>query len=125
MVNLSEVEKTWRSYDGSGNNLIDPRQGKANELLPRAASADYDPMTDVAVRGPLNPSPRLISNNICQGAVLSVQLLLIWVGYGDSLLTMRLILQRLRLKLLSRHWTCRLRMEVLMNLFPRLLELIV
>jgi hypothetical protein len=58
---------TWRTYDGSGNNLIDPRQGKSEELLPRKSPADYDPVTDVAVRGPLNPSPRLISNEICQG----------------------------------------------------------
>jgi len=56
----------WRTLDGTGNNLIRPQRGSAEELLLRKSSADYG-VGDVAVRGTLNPNPRVVSNSICKG----------------------------------------------------------
>lgn len=56
-----------RSFDGSANNLIDPSRGKNNIKLLRKAEASYDSEEKIALRGASNPSPRLISNEICKG----------------------------------------------------------
>lgn len=64
------LSQTFRSYDGSANNVYHPRWGKAHENQVRDSPADYDPNTETAVRGASNPNPRIISNSICQGTSL-------------------------------------------------------
>jgi hypothetical protein len=67
IFNIYDLELIWRSYDGSGNNVTNPTLGKANENLYRKALSDYaDGQSALAVRGPNNPSPRVISNNLCK-----------------------------------------------------------
>ena len=61
----SYYDLNWASWDGSGNNLYNPYFGKSNEALLRQGSADYaDGSSTLAVRGPNNPNPRVVSNNI-------------------------------------------------------------
>lgn len=64
------LTQTFRSYDGSANNVNHPKWGKAHENQIRESNADYDPNTETAVRGASNPNPRIISNSICKGISL-------------------------------------------------------
>lgn len=64
---LESSAHIFRTFDGSGNNLRQPSWGKANELLIRKSSPDFDPTQDIAIRGASNPNPRIISNSICKG----------------------------------------------------------
>jgi len=57
----------FRTLDGSGNNLRMPTYGMINTVFRRVCSPMYDITTQMAVRGASNPSPRVISNSICQG----------------------------------------------------------
>lgn len=57
----------WRSYDGSGNNLVNPNYGMVGIPLVRQSFADYgDGSSSLAVRGAKNTNPRIISNSICK-----------------------------------------------------------
>lgn len=57
----------WRTYDGSENNFSQPQWGQADQpLLRKAASAYDDGSSSLAVRGPNNPNPRMVSNNVCK-----------------------------------------------------------
>lgn len=75
IFNINSTETTYetlskyitRTYDGSANNLVNPSRGKNNEKLLRKAVAAYDSEEKIALRGASNPSPRLISNEICKG----------------------------------------------------------
>lgn len=54
------------SYDGSANNLENPLWGSAHTKLLRKSTAAYDDgIGSFPVRGTSNPSPRVVSNNIC------------------------------------------------------------
>ena len=71
---VTEIENNgllFRTYDGSGNNLAIPDYGKAGKCLLRKSPVDYDgsQTTGVSVRGSSNPSPRLVSNEICQASL--------------------------------------------------------
>jgi peroxidase len=60
--------KTWRTYDGTGNNIHHPRAGRATEPMLRISYAAYeDGKNTPARRGVANPNPRAVSNAICQG----------------------------------------------------------
>jgi len=57
----------WMTYDGSANNLTDPRFGMRDTALLQVTPISYqDGVTALAVRGPNNPNPRVISNAICK-----------------------------------------------------------
>ncbi|NOZ52383.1 MAG: peroxiredoxin [Gammaproteobacteria bacterium] len=57
----------YRTYDGSNNNLDNVDWGKANTPLLRITTPNYaDESSSLAIRGPRNPNPRDISNQICQ-----------------------------------------------------------
>lgn len=59
-------EYVWRSFNGTGNNLFNPSWGSSNTPLLRKLLSEYkDGKSTLATRGPFNPNPRLISNNIC------------------------------------------------------------
>lgn len=68
-TSTKQVEyNTWRSYDGTGNNVRYPRFGRATEpMLRKSAPAYADGKSAPAVRGASNPNPRTVSNYICQG----------------------------------------------------------
>lgn len=59
----------WRSYDGTGNNMYNPLWGSVNQNLLRISQPSYNTSsaTGVAIRGIKNPSPRLVSNELCKG----------------------------------------------------------
>lgn len=58
---------TYRSHDGTYNNLTNVTQGCANSQLRRIAPADYaDHISQPAVRGNVNPNPRIVSNKVCR-----------------------------------------------------------
>lgn len=60
---------TMQSYSGHGNNLIVVTQGKAGTALVRKAAPAYaDGSSTLAIRGPGNPNPRYISNELCYQA---------------------------------------------------------
>jgi len=62
---MSNVE--YRTFDGSDNNLDNADWGKANTPLLRTTTPDYaDESASLAVRGPRNPNPRDVSNQVCQ-----------------------------------------------------------
>ena len=66
---LKEDEKTylWSSYDGFGNNLLNPKWGSSNiALLRKSVSAYGDGKETLSVRGSNNPNPRVVSNSICK-----------------------------------------------------------
>ena len=66
-VTVVDSATDWRTYDGSSNNLINPWRGVANYALKRASFPAYaDGVSSLATRGPNNPSPRVVSNAICQ-----------------------------------------------------------
>ena len=66
-VTVVDSSTDWRTYDGSSNNLIYPWWGVANYALKRVSFPDYgDGVSSLAVRGPNDPSPRVVSNAICQ-----------------------------------------------------------
>lgn len=66
-VQYDYFELDWRSYDGSANNLSHPDWGKINTALLRKADSAYaDGISSLATRGPNNPNPRVVSNNICK-----------------------------------------------------------
>jgi len=71
VTQVENNELVWRTYDGSANNLRSPLYGKAGICLDRKSAVDYSgsQTSGVAVRGALNPSPRLVSNEICQGSL--------------------------------------------------------
>jgi len=57
----------YRTFDGGNNNLDNADWGKANTPLLRTTTPDYaDESASLAVRGPKNPNPREVSNQICQ-----------------------------------------------------------
>ena len=62
---------TIRSFDGSANNLTSPTLGKITTNLIRTSNSAYvgSQTAGVAERGASNPSPRLISNEICQASL--------------------------------------------------------
>lgn len=65
--NLKGSEYVWRSYDGTGNNILNPLWGSANIALRRKAISNYkDGSSSLAERGPNNPNPRVVSNSICK-----------------------------------------------------------
>jgi len=80
----------WMSYDGSANNLADPRIGMVGTALLQATDVTYeDGVSTLAVRGPNNPNPRVISNSICKdvpGGIPSTLNMtdLVW-GFGQFL----------------------------------------
>lgn len=62
-----QYDLAWRTYDGCENNLIHPEFGKRNiALLRKSPQAYADGNETLAVRGPNNPNPRLVSNKICK-----------------------------------------------------------
>jgi len=64
--NLKGSEYVWRSYDGTGNNILNPLWGSAGIALRRKSNSDYkDGSSSLAERGPNNPNPRVVSNSIC------------------------------------------------------------
>jgi len=57
----------WRTYNGSENNLADPRLGSRGQALLRIAPSDYaDNVSTLAERCASNPNPRIVSNSICK-----------------------------------------------------------
>lgn len=69
--NIKSKEKTkyvsWRTLDGSGNNLKNPEWGKTNINLLRQANSNYaDGSSSLSVRGVNNPNPRIVSNLLCK-----------------------------------------------------------
>lgn len=64
---IGGYDLTWRTYSGAGNNLYNPAWGKSETPLYRQAGTDYqDGVSSLAVRGPKNPNPRIVSNSICK-----------------------------------------------------------
>ena len=70
-IELIENNRLSRSFDGAANNLRNPCLGMLGETLLRKSSVDYSgsQTTGIAVRGDKNPSPRLVSNEICQASL--------------------------------------------------------
>jgi len=65
MTRIAEMEV--RDYDGGANNYDHPVYGRANTpLLRKAGHAYADGISSLAVRGPNNPNPRTVSNEICK-----------------------------------------------------------
>lgn len=65
--NLKENEYVWRSYDGTGNNIVNPLWGSANIPLGRKGQPDYaDGKSSLATKGSNNPNPRVVSNSVCK-----------------------------------------------------------
>src|SRR5262249_28813133 len=58
------VPASFRSIDGSGNNLAHPDWGSAGVDLLRKAAAAYDGFSGPVVGDPARPSPRAISNAV-------------------------------------------------------------
>tara|TARA_R100001163_G_scaffold65745_1_gene64436 strand:- start:3563 stop:5530 length:1968 start_codon:yes stop_codon:yes gene_type:complete len=55
----------WRTYNGSENNLVDPREGSVGQALIRISPSAYaDGSSTLAERCGGNPNPRVVSNNI-------------------------------------------------------------
>jgi len=55
----------WMAWDGSANNLSNPTWGMIGEALLQVTPVSYeDGVSTLAVRGPLNPNPRVISNAV-------------------------------------------------------------
>jgi hypothetical protein len=59
----------WRTYDGSSNNIFNPKWGSSNINLIRISPSNYkDGVSSLSERGPNNPNPRVISNSICKAS---------------------------------------------------------
>lgn len=68
-MSLRMGRRNWRSSSGFRNSLSNPLWGKAQDWLLRKAPFEYDPVSQVAVRGAKNPNPRRVSNSLCKGTV--------------------------------------------------------
>lgn len=85
-------QTSFSNVDGSGNNLSNPTWGKTEELLMRIVLPDYGP-GDLAIRGPSNPNPRVISNSICQGTSVVndnnlTDMIWLWAQFCDHTLSL-------------------------------------
>src|SRR6056300_495072 len=59
----------WRTYDGSSNNIFNPKWGSSNINLIRISPSNYkDGVSSLSERGLNNPNPRVISNLICKAS---------------------------------------------------------
>lgn len=87
----------WRSLDGYANNLSHPELGLIGQQLLRKAKIGYaDGISSLAVRGPKNPNPRIVSNAICKssGSILNSNFLTdatwAWGQFMDHILDLTL-----------------------------------
>ena len=84
-------QTSFRTFDGSSNNMSNPAWGKAGQMQKRICTPDYGP-DGVAVRGVSNPNPRTISNLICQGTSLPsdsglTDMVWVWGQFLDHCIT--------------------------------------
>lgn len=65
---IENFNYVWPTFDGYSNNMKKPYFGKSNQPLLRTSPLGYqNGINSISQRGLSNPSPRKISNSICQG----------------------------------------------------------